>query len=184
MSRWERVLRQLLPPGVLFDEIPADSVLAKLLKGLSLEFERVEARAADLVAEMDPRTAIETLPEWERAYGLPDVRVPVLPATTAGRRAAIALKVIMRGAQNEAAYRALIEACGWELLQVRKVWRAREMFRAGDRCMSRVYGLRWSLTVQFNVGNEAVDALPFADLTRVLQHTMQAHAYAHVVYGP
>lgn len=184
MTTWERVLRQLLPPGKLFDELAADSLLAKLLKGLSLEFERVDARARDAVAEMDPRTATETLDMWERALGLPDVRVPVLPSTTAGRRAAIALKLVMRGAQNETAYRALIEACGWELLDVHKVWSTRQPFRAGDRAMGRAYGLRWAMTVEFIVGNEAVDALPLADLTRVLQHTMQAHAYALVTYGP
>lgn len=184
MTGWERVLRQLLPPGKLFDELDEDSLLAKLLKGLSVEFSRVDARARDAVAEMDPRTATETLDMWERALGLPDVRVPVLPSSTAGRRAAIALKLVMRGAQHEAAYRALIEACGWALLEVHKVWSTRQPFRANDRAMRRVYGLRWALTVEFVVGDEADDALPFADLTTALQHTMQAHAYALVTYGP
>ncbi|MGV3625249.1 MAG: putative phage tail protein [Archangium sp.] len=182
MTPHERVLRQLLPPGVLFDEIPDDSVLAKLLKGLSLEFERIDQRAADLVAEMDPRTATETLPEWERAYGLPDVRVPVLPSTTAGRRAAIVLKVIMRGAQNESAYRALVEACGWQLLEVRKAW-FYEPFNCESECDSAVDEIDWANTVHFIVGGEAVDALPLADLTSVLQHTMQAHAFALVTYA-
>lgn len=188
--RWAYVLKSLLPPGKLFDEMetpPAQGegpVLWRLFKAFGKDLERLELRILVALAEMDPRTATETLDEWERMYGLPDLRVPVLPAGTAQRRAVVVAKVITRGAQNEAAYELLINALGWQLIELRKFWSTRRPFRAGERAMRRVYGLKWNLTVEFLVGGETLDSLPLADLTRVLQYTMQAHAYARVTYVP
>jgi uncharacterized protein YmfQ (DUF2313 family) len=187
--RWAYVLKALLPEGRLFDEMetpPAQGegpVIWLLLKAFGKELERLELRIHVALAEMDPRTATETLDEWEKMYGLPDVRVPVLPSGTAQRRAVVVAKVISRGAQNAAAYELLINACGWELIELRKVW----TFPWLD-CESEhdgyVGGMEWALTVEFLVGGETLDSLPLADLTRVLQFTMQLHAYALVTYVP
>lgn len=187
--RWAYVLKALLPPGKLFDEMETPPVqgegpvLWRLFKAFGKELERLELRILVALAEMDPRTAQETLDEWERMYGLPDLRVPVLPSGTAQRRAVVVAKVITRGAQNEAAYELLINALGWQLIELRRVW----TFPWLD-CESEhdgyVGGLEWSLTVEFLVGGETLDSLPLADLTRVLQYTMQAHAHALVTYVP
>lgn len=187
--RWAHVLKSLLPPGKLFDDMetpPAQGegpVLWRLFKAFGAELARLEQRILQALAEMDPSKATETIGDWERAYGLPDVRVPVLPSSLSQRRAAVVAKIISRGAQDEAAYEALVEACGWELIEIRRVW----TFPWLD-CESEhdgfVGGLEWSLTVEFRVGGETLDSLPLADLTRVLQHTMQLHAYALVTYVP
>lgn len=187
--RWAHVLKALLPPGKLFDEMetpPAvgeGPVLWRLFKAFGQELARLELRILQALAEMDPRTATETLDDWERALGLPDLRVPVLPTALAQRRAVVAAKLVARGAQDEAAYEALINACGWQLVELRRAW----TFPWLD-CESEhdgyVGGLEWSLTVEFVVGGETLDSLPLADLTRLLQHTMQLHAYALVTYAP
>jgi hypothetical protein len=98
-SPFARTLRQLLPPGVLW-LFEADSILSKSILALSDEFARATGRALDLVEESDPRTATETLDEWERVLGLPDDTVTAVPTTTAGRRLAIVQKLIRQGGKT------------------------------------------------------------------------------------
>jgi len=186
---WAHVLKSLLPPGKLFDQMEtppepgAGPLLWRLFKAFGAELARLEQRILQALAEMDPRTATETIGDWERAFGLPDVRVPVLPTGLPQRRAVVIAKLVSRGAQDEAAYEALISACGWELIELRRVW----TFPWLD-CESEhdgyVGGMAWSLTVEFLVGGETLASLSLADLRRVLQHTVQLHAYALVTYVP
>lgn len=63
-------LEQMLPPG---DALPrGDSFLRDLLDALAQEFARVESAALNLFDELDPRTTLQLLPDWERVLGLPD----------------------------------------------------------------------------------------------------------------
>lgn len=186
---WAHVMRRMLPPGKLFDEMDTPEpigegpVLWRLFKAFGREWERLEQRIYQALVEMDPRGATETIEWWEKAYGLPDLRIPTLPGTLAGRRAAVAAKVVMRGAQNEAGYAALIASAGWTMLQCRRFWTTRP-FRVGDRVEGRLNGVGWACTVAFQVGGATGDSLPFSDLQRLLQYTMQAHANTLVVYVP
>ena len=69
---------RLLPLGIAWPRKP-DSVLVKTSRGLTNVWGFVDNRAADLLErEADPRYTIELLPEWERAWGLPD---PCFPGT-------------------------------------------------------------------------------------------------------
>lgn len=61
------MLAALLPPGRLLRLTPT---LDDLLAGCALELATVDARAAALVNEADPRTADELLPEHERELAL------------------------------------------------------------------------------------------------------------------
>lgn len=63
---YSNVLHGLRPPG------PAMAGTDNVLAGLAVEFSRVHNRLNDLLREGDPRTTYELLPEWERAFGLPD----------------------------------------------------------------------------------------------------------------
>lgn len=64
-------LRALLPPGPAWSgEMGAE--VDQVLQCLAPEFARVDARGDALLAEMDPRTVRELLPDWERVMGLPD----------------------------------------------------------------------------------------------------------------
>lgn len=79
---YARMLRQLLPPGPLWDP-STDSLLAKLLRGAADELERVDMRAEILEQEADPRTATELLSDFEADLDLaPD-------GTVAERRARV-----------------------------------------------------------------------------------------------
>lgn len=68
----------------------------KLLKGFSIEFARVEARAEALLLEMLPNTATELLPGWERVLGIPDACAP-LADTLSERRIEATNRFIQRG---------------------------------------------------------------------------------------
>ncbi|HEX9842408.1 MAG TPA: putative phage tail protein [bacterium] len=70
-------LKALLPLGAAL-RAPAGSWLEALLAAWAEEFARVEAAGERLVAEADPRTAAELLPEWNRALGLPDGCTPAI----------------------------------------------------------------------------------------------------------
>jgi uncharacterized protein YmfQ (DUF2313 family) len=79
----------LLPQGLAWPK-ETDSLLVKVVRGLCEYWGFVDSRAADLLErESDPRTTIDVtlpngerdglLPEWEKAWGLPD---PCFPSAT------------------------------------------------------------------------------------------------------
>lgn len=97
--------------------------LWKLASGLGIEFGRVDDRGEDLLREMDPRTAVETLPDWERITGLPDPTDENPPTSDADRQAAVTSVWISRGAgvggPGPASLRALVVSLGYAEEDVR-----------------------------------------------------------------
>jgi len=61
-------LRQLSPPGIAFGD--EEGRWDDLLEALAQELGRADASAANMIAEMDPRTADETIAAWEYMLGL------------------------------------------------------------------------------------------------------------------
>jgi uncharacterized protein YmfQ (DUF2313 family) len=91
----------LLPQGQAWPREP-DSTLVLTCRGLSYYYGFVDGRAADLLErESDPRKTIELLPDWERAWGLPD---PCFPdaMTIIERQKMLVLKMTMLGGQSRA----------------------------------------------------------------------------------
>ncbi len=91
-NAYARQLKQLLPGGSLW-RLDAGSWLSKLLLGVADELARVDDRGDDLVNEWDPRTALETLPDWERMLGI----TPAASATAIEREAVVAATLAARG---------------------------------------------------------------------------------------
>lgn len=85
-----------LPSGAAWPRT-AESVDAQWAQALTQEFERVGDRAEQLLLEMDPRTTVELLPDWERVTGLPEPGPEGLPTTLDGRRAAVVARLLARG---------------------------------------------------------------------------------------
>ena len=80
-------LFDLLPHGAIWPKKP-QSTLGKIVAGIGDFFMRFQNRACDLLEqESFPGTAIELLPDWERALGLPDPCVTAT-LTVAQRQAA------------------------------------------------------------------------------------------------
>lgn len=82
-------LRALLPPGPAWDASLAPE-FDSYLRSLSLELERVDARAFDLLNEADPATTHELVSDWERGMQLPD---PCLGETPSFEDRKIAVRV-------------------------------------------------------------------------------------------
>lgn len=104
----------LLPQGQAWPRDP-ESTLVRTIQGLAYYYGFVDARAADLLErESDPRQTIELLPDWERAWGLPD---PCLaePLTVGDRQLALVLKMTMLGGQSRAFFTTLAAALGYEI---------------------------------------------------------------------
>ena len=70
-EEYGRQLLSLLPPGRIFPNDPG-STLRSFLDALGSAFADVEARSEELLDELDPRTTVQLLPEWENLLGLPD----------------------------------------------------------------------------------------------------------------
>jgi uncharacterized protein YmfQ (DUF2313 family) len=111
-SDYAQALLSLLPVGQAWPRDP-DSVLVQAINGLAQYWGYVDGRAADLLErESDPRKTVELLPDWERAWGLPD---PCLPsATTIGeRQRMLVLYMTYLGGQSRAYFTQLMAWLGY-----------------------------------------------------------------------
>lgn len=111
VQAYGRMGRQLLPTGALWKLNPG-GVLVALLEGLGRVFADADARVRDVLEEADPRTATETLSEWEEALGLPGPCAELAP-TKALRRAAIVAALVGAGGQTPAFLEALALSLGY-----------------------------------------------------------------------
>ncbi|MEO0649375.1 MAG: putative phage tail protein [Planctomycetota bacterium] len=103
----------LLPPGGAFSKDP-DSTLARVYQALARELVRIEQRMQDALNEADPRTAVELLPEWEKAYGLPG-GCSLQTLTPALRRQSLVAKVTSSGGQSRQYLIQVADAVGWPI---------------------------------------------------------------------
>jgi uncharacterized protein YmfQ (DUF2313 family) len=99
-EQYQAQLRSLLPSGPAWDpeRVPE---LDEVLQGIAEELARLDARAADLLNEMDPAGVSELVPDWERVMNLPD---PCLGATPLydDRRLAVRRRLLAVGSQTAA----------------------------------------------------------------------------------
>jgi uncharacterized protein YmfQ (DUF2313 family) len=104
----------LFPQGIAWPR-ETESVFYQTCRGLARIWGYVDGRAADLLErESDPRKTIEILPEWERAWGLPD---PCFPkAMTIGeRQRMLVLVMTMLGGQSRAWFEWVANWIGFEI---------------------------------------------------------------------
>lgn len=155
VDAYARQLRALLPRGQAW-EIETGSKRYKFLLGIATEFARIGTRAADLLREWDPRTADETIADWERVLGLPDACFDTVPEALEDRQVAAAAKLAARGGQDIPFFIALAVAQGYPAT-VTELGPARcGTARCGDRC----YGVEWIFVFQVNL-DLGGDPLPY-----------------------
>ncbi len=171
-SDYARALRLLLPPGRLWDLEP-DSELTAMLVAMADEFERVAVRGANLIEETDPRTASETLPDWEKMLGLPDAQVLVIPSTIEERRVVVTAKYTARGGQNYQFFSDLCANAGWPLVSIAKG--PALLLRVGFRVGARVYGANWAYSMNLTLNTPTAGAMAKADFERLVRHVTHAH---------
>lgn len=110
---YARQLKALMPPGPAWQG-ERETAIARLLLAVADELARVDGRAEALVREWDPRTALETLPDWERVLGLPNPCVTEAQ-TVEARRAAVTAKLTKLGGQSRQFFIELAAALGYAI---------------------------------------------------------------------
>lgn len=174
-------LKQLLPRGRAW-VLHASSWISKTLLAVGDELARVDGRGADIIDESDPRTATETLDEWEAMLGLPDECIETIPATDADRQVAITQKLVGVPDVTPAGFEALALACGYEATVDDSYGSL--ILRAGFRAGDRVYGLEWSSVFSLEVSPPAGAALSHAELECIIERAAPAHTYVFFEYLP
>jgi uncharacterized protein YmfQ (DUF2313 family) len=97
---YTKAFLHLLPKGIAWPAEDINSVFYRTCRGLAQVWGFVDSRAADLLEqESDPRKTIELLPDWERAWGLPDPCFKE-PLTIGDRRRMLLLHMTLLGAQS------------------------------------------------------------------------------------
>jgi len=105
---------QLLPIGQAWTRDPT-SYQQLFYTGLNNYWGAVDASAAQLLTvESDPRTTLVLLPDWLRAWGLPDPCVAE-PLTTQDLRNALVTKMTMLGGQSIAFFTNLAATLGYTI---------------------------------------------------------------------
>jgi uncharacterized protein YmfQ (DUF2313 family) len=129
-------LASLLPVGPAWPR-ENDSTLMQLLGGLAAIWGDVDSRAADLLErESDPRLTIELLPDWERAWGLPDPCYTA-PQSIDERQLALVMRMTMLGAQSREFFISVAAQIGYHITITEYRTFVVGMDRVGD---ARVYG--------------------------------------------
>ena len=110
-EQYQAQLRSLLPSGPAWDSERVPE-LDEVLQGIAQELARLDARAADLLNEMDPAGVSELVPDWERVMNLPD---PCLGATPLydDRRLAVRRRLLAVGSQAIAYYVEIAKSQGY-----------------------------------------------------------------------
>lgn len=112
LTSYRSMLMNLLPVGLAWPRQP-DLKRDELLEAESEELVRVDTRVTDLIRESDPRSALETLGDWERVAGLPDSCVVVSSITIQERRARLVQKLISTGGQSLGYFSLIAEGLGY-----------------------------------------------------------------------
>jgi uncharacterized protein YmfQ (DUF2313 family) len=164
---YQHQAQQLLPRGDAWTRArEADSIIGRLLGGLTAVFARIEARVQQLVIEGRPRTAVEALPQWEAEFGLPDSCLAI-STSTADRQAAVWAKETAVGGQSRAYYTAQAAKLGYTI--------SIDEFRAFTTmspCDDPLYDDSWAFVWRVNV---LVDLGTGLNLSCVLTRDKPAH---------
>ena len=99
-AQYQAQLRALLPAGPAWDPERVPEI-ESILAGVSQELARFDARAFDLISELDPASVSELVPEWEAVMGLPDPCLGDSPAFE-DRRLAVRQRLTAIGGQSRA----------------------------------------------------------------------------------
>lgn len=111
----------LLPTGPAWPRQPGTALQGVVLGLSGIWGNPVEVLAALLLkTESDPRTANVLLPDWERAFGLPDLCIPIPSTDIATREKNLVAKMIFLGSQDRAFFIAQAAAIAGQTITIRE----------------------------------------------------------------
>ena len=151
-DQYAGILAKLLPRGALW-AVTRSPRLAAYLQGLGAELARVHDRILDAITESDPRTATETLADWEALLGITQ------PATTPEeRRRQVTALWIASGGQTPAYFLSLAERIGYAVIIEEPKAARFGKFRCGT---DRLYDTDWAYTWIVRVDGGTITAPRF-----------------------
>lgn len=172
-TAYTQQLKALLPPGELW-KLTGDAVNSATLGAMAAEFGRVHARGDVVIDESDPRTADETLDQWEEMLGLPDTAIVDIPDTTGERQRAVTQKYISQGGQTAAYYTAVAAACGYTVT-IDDSYRLGVAYCGRARCPDPLNGEGWAYVWKVVVSAIAPTALSTTELEAIITRAAPAH---------
>lgn len=145
-----QALQSLLPRGAAWPRDP-DSVQTQVLLGLVQTNARLVTRANNLLAESNPISTTELLPEWESTLDLPDPILGQLP-TIQARRGVVVSKFSNSGGQSAAYFINQAAQMGYTITINNNA-----PFRVGQSYVGQPLGLQdWFFTWSINSPSNAV----------------------------
>jgi uncharacterized protein YmfQ (DUF2313 family) len=145
---FQSALRSLMPTGRAWDK-EAGSVLDSALGGLAPSYARNSAAAVALLADAFPATALDMLPEWEAALGLPDPCAGESP-TLAGRRQQVVARLTNSGGQSIRYFVQYAASLGYTVTISQYAPFRCGQSRAGDALGSVDWFFTWSINAPLN----------------------------------
>ncbi|TCK36737.1 uncharacterized protein YmfQ (DUF2313 family) [Paraburkholderia sp. BL8N3] len=137
-------LQNLMPRGLAWPRDPS-SVMARVLSGLCATWARHTQHNNALLVDAFPPTAVELLPEWEAALGLPDPCAGPSPSLQA-RQAQVLARFAGSGGQSVPYYIQYAQALGYVITVTEFT-----PFHMGQQAMGSPLGTQdWAHTWQAN----------------------------------
>jgi len=139
-------VQKLLPRGPAWPK-DATSVETGYFGAMADVMTQLHAAAAAISeVESDPSQTSELLPDWEKAYGLPDCCAPAAP-TIEQRRASLCAKIAAQGGQSPAYFVSVAAALGFAASVTEFL-----PFRVGQASVeTTIMDLPWIFTWRLNV---------------------------------
>ena len=142
---YRNALLALLPTGPVWNRALSGGY-SRLFTVLGRVYERNNARAVSLIADLFPGTTEQFLPEWEATLGLPDSCVTGRQ-TQAERRTSIITALTDEGGSSVAYYRKLAARVGVNITVQQFAPARAGVLRAGQPCYGRNWAYAWQVTL-------------------------------------
>lgn len=113
VEAYAEALTALMPRGLGWPDARGPNWQALILS-LAHEFRRLDEATVTVVEEADPRTAVLTIPSWERVLGLPDACLGT-PGTLDERRDLVLALLLMKGGASPQYFETLGAGFGREV---------------------------------------------------------------------
>lgn len=185
-------LQALLPQGAAWAR-GLQSTLARLLAAWADGYARVDARAEALLAEIDPRTTVELLSDWERVAGLPDpcVTAAGLDQSVTMRQAALFSKLTDQACVSRADFIAMAAKFGYPAATITEFAPFVAGSASGDAIWSEADRFAWQINLPsaggvfpFTAGSASGTALnTWGDAALECRISQFKHAETDVVFA-
>lgn len=142
-------LQGLLPPGRGLTKRP-DANLTRLLHAFADGFARIDVFVDLLFNELDPRTTLQLLPQWEFIDGLPDPCCAA-PVTIAGRQAALVAREVGSGGDSIPGLEALALTLGFTVTITEPM-----PFTCNSNCNDPLQNDAWAFALEINAPTTTV----------------------------